>query len=36
VTAAAADYDAELGVWTLHFDIPRSEVVYFRLVVESW
>jgi len=31
-----ADYAAKLGVYTLFFVIPRFEVVYFRLVLESW
>ena len=32
----ATEYDAVLGVYTLFVVVPRSEVVYFRLVVESW
>jgi hypothetical protein len=36
LVADAADFDAKLGVYTLFFDIPRFEVVYFRLVIESW
>jgi hypothetical protein len=30
------EYDAVLGVFTLFVLVPRAEVVYFRLVVESW
>jgi hypothetical protein len=30
------EYDAVLGVHTLYVLVPRAEVVYFRLVVESW
>ncbi len=36
IDAGAAEYDAGLGVYTLFLDVPRAEVVYFRLVVESW
>lgn len=31
-----AEFDAALGVYTLFVEVPRAEVVYFRLVVESW
>lgn len=31
-----AQYDALLGIYTLYVLVPRAEVVYFRLVVESW
>jgi len=31
-----AEYDALLGIYTLYALVPRAEVVYFRLVVESW
>ena len=33
---AGDEYDPVLGVYTLFVLVPRSEVVYFRLVVESW
>ncbi len=36
LVADDAEYAAKLGVYTLFFDIPRFEVVYFRLVLESW
>jgi hypothetical protein len=36
IVADEAELDAELGVYTLFFLIPRAEVVYFRLVLESW
>lgn len=35
-TADSFEYDAVLGVYTLFVLVPRAEVVYFRLVVESW
>ena len=34
--ARRADYDEKLGVYTLFVEIPRSEIVFFHLVVESW
>lgn len=30
------EYDAALGVFTIFLVVPRAEVVYSRLVVESW
>jgi hypothetical protein len=35
VVADEAELDRKLGVYTLFFVIPRHEVVYWRLVVES-
>ena len=35
-TVNETEYDAVLGVYTLFVVLPRTEVVYFRLVVESW
>jgi hypothetical protein len=31
-----ADYDDMLGVYALFLVVPRADVVYVRLVVESW
>lgn len=36
IEAGGDEHDAVLGVYTLFVVIPRAEVVYFRLVVESW
>lgn len=36
LVAGEAELAARLGVYTIFFDIPRFEVVYFRLVIESW
>ena len=36
VPVDSSDYDEMLGVHTLFVVVPRAEVVYFRLVVESW
>jgi hypothetical protein len=36
ILSDASEYDAVLGVYTLFVLVPRVEVVYFRLVVESW
>jgi hypothetical protein len=36
IEAADADFDAELGCYTLFLSVPRKQTVYFRLVVESW
>lgn len=36
IVADESEFDAELGVYTLFFVIPRAEVVYYRLVLESW
>lgn len=36
IVADASEYDPVLGVYTLFFVIPRAEVVYFRLIIESW
>jgi hypothetical protein len=36
LAAGQADFAPGLGVYTIFFDIPRFEVVYFRLVIESW
>lgn len=36
VVTDQTEYDPVLGVYTLFFVIPRVEVVYFRLIVESW
>jgi hypothetical protein len=34
--AGENEFAPGLGVYTFFFDIPRFEVVYFRLVIESW
>ena len=36
LVAGESDLATRLGVYTIFFDIPRFEVVYFRLVIESW
>jgi hypothetical protein len=36
LASGEAELARELGVYTFFFDIPRFEVVYFRLVLESW
>lgn len=36
IDAGEQQYDALLGVYTLFLVVPRTEVVYFRLVIESW
>lgn len=36
VAYSPADFDEQLGVYTLFLDVPRSEVVFLHLVMESW
>jgi hypothetical protein len=36
IDAGEAEYDGLLGVYTLFFVVPRADVVYVRLVIESW
>ncbi|MFN2377896.1 MAG: hypothetical protein ABR538_15280 [Candidatus Binatia bacterium] len=36
IDAGEHEFDAVLGVYTIFLVVPRVEVVYSRLVVESW
>lgn len=36
IVAGESEYDALLGVYTLFLVVPRADVVYVRLVIESW
>lgn len=36
IDTAEHEFDAALGVYTIFLVVPRAEVVYSRLVVESW
>ncbi|HYB98924.1 MAG TPA: hypothetical protein VEC57_07270 [Candidatus Limnocylindrales bacterium] len=36
VDVSEAELDAGLGVYTLFFSVPRFEIVFFKLVIESY